>query len=133
MSTTLVGGIWGLRSAQAHEQRLQSATDAEGARLLLCCFCARIDGVLAGTTTLTMGRGPAGVRFGSCSVATASEFCSQGIAAMLVSLARDDFARLGGHLLSLAIVNPAAAMIYRMAGLSRLCACDAWSVHVLGG
>ena len=63
-------------------------------------------------------------------MATVPEFRGRGLAATLVSLGRDDFSRLGGELLGLGTVNPAAARVYRKAGFHRLGGCDAWYCNV---
>jgi GNAT superfamily N-acetyltransferase len=90
-------------------------------------YVAYVDGQVAGTTVLTMGRGNPGALLGGIGeVATAAQFRRRGIATTLVALARDDFSRLGGELLGLGTVNWKAARLYRQLGFTRLGGCDAW-------
>ena len=113
----------------AQMEELQDGSVRDHLRQVL--YLARVDGVLAGTTMVTQGRGP-GAKFGGLgNVATLPAYRGRGIAAMLVALSRDDFARLGGHLLALGTVMPNAARIYRAAGYCRLGGCDAWYCNVL--
>jgi GNAT superfamily N-acetyltransferase len=94
-------------------------------------YVAHVDGELAGTTVITLARGGGGgdaraALGGVGEVATAPKFRGRSIAATLVALGRDDFSRLGGELLGLGTVNPAAARVYRKLGFARLGGCDAW-------
>lgn len=91
-------------------------------------YVATNGGEVAGTAVITMGRGMQGAAAlgGVGEVATAQKHRGRGIAATLVMLGRDDFTRLGGELLGLGTVNPAAARVYRKLGFSRLGGCDAW-------
>ena len=66
-------------------------------------------------------------------VATLAKHRGRGIAATLVMLGRDDFSRLGGELLGLGTVNPAAARVYRKLGFTRLGGCDAWYCNCRDG
>ena len=114
----------------AHERRVLAGECSQLTRDLL--YVAHVDGALAATTVITMGRegGGAVVLGGVGEVATVPEFRGRGLAATLVSLGRDDFSRLGGELLGLGTVNPAAARVYRKAGFHRLGGCDAWYCNV---
>lgn len=109
----------------AWERNVLEGGCVENARDVL--YIAYVEGHLAGTTVLTLGRGNTGAMLGGIGeVATVAQFRSRGIATTLVALARDDFSRLGGELLGLGTVNWEAAKVYRQLGFSRLGGCDAW-------